>query len=164
MIVDLNNLPEDGKLFEGEIPGEVFDLKDPNTKAASPLDYQLYVQRFDNELLLTGRLEATFELTCMRTLHPFLKTISLPRAAVSFEITEDSRIDVSDALREEILIELPTNPRCEDGDEEQTCEIDERYLALDKEEQSAIEPAPAIRDDDPWKALEGLSTQSDRNN
>lgn len=159
MIVDLNNLPEEGKLFEGELPADLFDLQDENTKAISPLFYQLYAQRFDNELLLTGRLEATFELNCMRTLHPFAKTITLPRAAVSFEIAEESRIDPAPALREEILIELPTNPRCEDGDEEMDCQIDEKYLALDKEGDSAIEPAPAAREDDPWKALEGFSTE-----
>jgi len=159
MKIDLVNLPEEGLMQSGEIPAEIFELGSEDAKAASPLSYSLFVQRFDSELLLTGTLEATFELTCMRSLHPFHQTIHLPKAAVSLEIKEGGILDVSEALREEILIELPTNPRCEEGDEEIECEVNPEYLAVDKPAETDIDTAPARDEDNPWAALDALDSE-----
>ncbi len=159
MKVDLANLPEEGQQQAGEISADFFELGSNDAKAVTPLRYDVYVQRFDNELLLTGSLETTFELTCMRSLHSFEQTIHLPKAAVSHEITEGGVIDLSEALREEILIELPTNPRCEDGDLEMKCELDARYLAVDKDPETDIDTAPARDEKDPWAALDALDSK-----
>lgn len=164
MKIDLPNLPEDGLPLSGEIPPESFQLQQGDARPASPLKYQLWVQRFDNELLLTGELEMTFSLTCMRSLHPFLQTIFLPDTAISVEITEGGILDLTDSLQEEVLIELPTNPRCEEGDTEMTCEVDERYLAVDNLEDSITEPAPthggSTQEENPWAALDALDEES----
>jgi len=124
----------------GELPISIFDLETKRENALTPLKYDLFVQRFDSELLFTGHLEATFELVCMRSLHPFQKTIHLPQAAISLEIVEDGLIDATEALREEILIELPTNPRCE-------------------EEKIDIETPPGSHQPNPWAALDELGTE-----
>ena len=89
MKIDLANLPEEGQHFQGELPPEVFDLENSDILSASPLKYSLFAQRFDTELLLTGEIEATFELTCNVTLESFKQTIFLPAAAVSIEIGPD---------------------------------------------------------------------------
>jgi len=159
MKVDLINLPDEGLHEAGEIPAEFFELKQSDARAVTPLSYELFAQRFDNELLLTGKLQATFELTCMRSLHPFEQTIQLPKAAVSHEITEGGVIDMSEALREEILIELPTNPRCEEGDQEMKCELDPRYLAVDKLTETSVDTAPAQEEPNPWTALDALDSK-----
>ena len=156
MKIELVNLPEEGQAATGEIPAEVFELTKGYTKAASPLRYDLMVQRFDSELLLTGALSATFELTCMRSLHPFLQTIELPSVAVSIEITDSGVVDASEALREEVLIELPDNPRCENGDNPATCEIDPRYLAVDNVPKAELDNASAQDEPNPWDALDAL--------
>ena len=158
MKIELVNLPEEGKTYTGEIPAEVFGLQKGHTKAAGPLRYDLMVQRFDSELLITGALSTTFEFTCMRSLHPFLQTIEIPSATVSIEITDSGVIDTSEALREEILIELPDNPRCEDGDVPGTCEIDPRYLAVDKVPEAGVDNAPAPDEPNPWDALDALKS------
>jgi len=159
MKIDLANLPSEGQHFEGELPPEVFDLQESDIISVSPLKYSLFAQRFDTELLLTGSLEATFELSCMRSLHPFKQTISMPSAAVSIELGNDGFIDPAPQIREEILIELPTNPRCEDGDTPGNCEIDPKYLAVDKPTDDGVEPAPAPKKPNPWGALDALDSQ-----
>ncbi|MGC6427166.1 MAG: YceD family protein [Akkermansiaceae bacterium] len=158
MKIDLAELPDEGKEFEGEIPAEFFGIDDKNTKAASPLAYHIKAQRFDNELLITGALQATFELTCMRSLHNYLQTIEIPQAAISIEIEDQSVIDAADELREEILLELPTNPRCEDGDVPGTCEIDPKYLAVDNPTDAGVDNAPAQDKPSPWAALDALDS------
>ncbi|YCM43924.1 hypothetical protein V2O64_21680 [Verrucomicrobiaceae bacterium 227] len=159
MKIDLANLPDEGEHFQGEISPEVFELGQSDIISVSPVKYDLSAQRFDTELLITGKIEATFELTCMRSLHPFQQTIHLPSAAISIEIGSDSIIDASPAIREEILLELPTNPRCEDGDDPGKCEIDTKYLAVDKSIDDGVDNAPAREKSNPWTALDALDSQ-----
>ena len=159
MKIDLANLPDEGEHFQGEIPSEVFEPGKSDIISVSPISYSLFAQRFDTELLLTGEVEATFELTCMRSLHPFEQTIHVPAAAISIEIKSDSIIDASDAIREEVLLELPTNPKCEDGDNPGKCEIDPKYLAVDKSIDAGVDNAPAREKPNPWAALDALESQ-----
>ena len=104
MKIDLANLPDEGQHFEGELPHEVFDLQESDIISVSALEYSLLTQRFDTELLLNGSLHATFELTCMRSLHSFKQTISMPSVAVSIELGNDGIIDPAPQIREEILL------------------------------------------------------------
>lgn len=159
MKIDLANLPDEGQHFEGEFSPEIFDLKESDIISVSPLKYSLFTQRFETELLLTGRLDATFELTCMRNLHPFKQTIAMPSTAISIELGNDGIIDPTSQIREEILLELPTNPRCEGGDTPGNCEIDPKYLAVDKPTDDGVETAPAPEKPNPWGALDMLDSQ-----
>lgn len=156
LLIDLPTLPEDGKEFSGEIPDSVFDLPPKDARPVGPLIYDLLVQRFESELLLTGSISAPFEFTCVRTLHPFIQTISVENAAIALEIGNSSQIDATEALREEVLIHFPANPRCEDADEPQECEIDPRYLAVDKPSGDDVKTRPRDEGDDRWSALDAL--------
>lgn len=156
LVIDLATLPEEGRELAGELDAEVFDLPAHDARPAGPLAFDGRVQRFGSELLLTGTLEAPFELTCVRTLHPFVQTIRLEDAAVSLEIGEEASIDATEALREEVLLQLPANPRCEDADEPQECRIDPRYLAVDKPGGDGVESPPREEGDDRWGALDRL--------
>lgn len=162
LIIDLATLPEEGKAFAGELPAAVFDLPEGDAVPLGPLEYDLWVQRFGSELLLTGTLSAPFEFTCVRTLHPFKQTIRLEGAAVSVEIGNQGEIDANEALREEILIHFPVDPRCEEGDEPQECEIDPRYLSVDKPEVDTLPTPPRDGGDDRWSALDDLKDLKDQ--
>jgi len=163
LMVDLVNLPEEGKEFSGELAKEIFDLPEDDAQAVGPLKYELWGQRFGGELLLTGSLSAPFEFTCVRTLHPFIQTIYLENSAVSVEIEKEGEIDVTEALREEVLINFPADPRCEEGDVPQKCEIDSRYLSVDKSMQDGLPTPPRAESDDRWSALDTLKDLKDPN-
>ena len=160
--IDLAALPEEGKSISGELPGEIFDLPEGDARAVGPLLYDLRAQRFGSELLLTGTLSAPFEFTCVRTLHPFIQTIRLDDAAISLELGNEGEVEVSEALREEILIHFPLDPRCEEGDVPQKCEIDPRYLSVDKPDEDALPTPPRAVGDDRWSALDTLKDLKDQ--
>lgn len=161
-IIDLAVLPEEGKSFSGELPPEVFDLPEGDARPVGPLEYDLRVQRFGPELLLAGHLSAPFEFTCVRTLHPFIQTIRLDDAAISMETGSEAEIDATEALREEILIHFPIDPRCEEADEPQKCEIDPRYLSVDKPAGDGLPTPPRDGGDDRWSALDHLKDLKDQ--
>jgi uncharacterized metal-binding protein YceD (DUF177 family) len=99
------------------------------------------VQRFEGEVLLQGSLSCPFEFECVRTLHPFVKTITLPQAAVAIEVGNFGEVDATEALREELLLEIPNHPTCDIADTPQKCEIDPLYLAVDKGHSDEVGPA-----------------------
>jgi uncharacterized protein len=162
LMIELGSLPEEGKWFGGELPKEVFDLPEGDAQPVGPLEYEVWAQRFGSELLLTGTLSAPFEFTCVRTLHPFVQTIRLEGAAVSIELGNEGEVDATDALREEILIHFPVDPVCEDGDIPQKCEIDPRYLSVDKPSGDALPTPPRVGNDDRWSALDNLKDLKDQ--
>lgn len=159
LLIQLSELPEEGMSVSGELPKEIFDLPEGDAQPVGPLEYNLWVQRFQSELLFTGSLSAPFEFECVRTLHPFVQTIRLEDAAVSIEIGKEGEVDATEALREEILINFPTDPRCEEGDEPQKCEIDPKYLSVDKPGGDALPTPPRAESDDRWSALDDLKDQ-----
>ena len=162
LTIDPGLLPDEGKEVAGELPAGIFDLPEEDAKALGPLEYELHAQRFGTELLLSGRLSAPFEFTCVRTLHPFRQTIRVEDAAISLEIGDAAQIDATEALREEILIHFPVDPLCDEGDEPQKCEIDPRYLSVDKPRQDALPTPPRDGGDDRWSALDELKDLKDQ--
>lgn len=153
--INLAELTEFGNQIQGEVDPSVFDLKEAEGEAKTGMKYDLFIQRFENELLCQGSLEAVFELQCVRTLHSFVKTISVKDLAVSVEILE-GEVNPTEQLREEIMILLPVYPTCDMGDEKMTCEIEEKYLALDKDHKDGLEDQPSDSSDDRWSALDQL--------
>ncbi len=160
-MIDLAGLPDEGRSYSGELPKEIFDLPAGDAQAVGPLEYDVHVERFGSELLMTGNLSAPFEFTCVRTLHPFVLTIRLESTAVSMEIEKEGEIDATDALREEILLAFPIDPRCEEGDVPQKCEIDPRYLSVDKPAEDGLPTPPRAEGDDRWSALDILKDLKD---
>lgn len=170
LIIELAHLPEEGKEFAGELDQALFDLPKNDAQPVGALEYQLYVQRFDNEVLLRGYLAAPFEFVCVRTNQKFIKTIQLEEVAMAIEITE-GQINATEAMREEIVINFPAYPRCDEGDEAMECEIEEKYLALDKVGANELERPPLDKSeaeidqsgDNRWDALDALDDLKDNN-
>ena len=153
--INMSDLPEDGLQVDGVMDGAVYGLKKGQGAENTGLMFDLYLQRFDTELLIQGVISTTFTLECVRTLHPFDKKISLDKMSLSVEIEEDV-VDLTELLREEILILLPVYPTCDMGDKEMSCEIEEKYLALDTYTKDGVEDEPAQPKDDRWAALDDL--------
>jgi uncharacterized metal-binding protein YceD (DUF177 family) len=160
--IDLACLPDEGKAFLGELGPEIYELPEGDAVPTGPLMYDLWVTRFGSELVLTGSLESAFEFTCVRTLHPFVQTLVLENVAIALELGHEGEVDVADALREEVLIHFPLNPRCEDGDEPMECKIDSRYLVVDKAGEPGVQPPPRAEGDDRWSPLDNLKDLTDQ--
>ena len=156
LVINLADLPEEGKSLSGTLEATIFALPKGDATPLGPLEFSLHAQRFDSELLLRGRLQAPFEFTCVRTLTPFKKTISIEKAAISLEIGASGEVDATEALREEVLLAFPEYPRCDEGDTPVPCEIDPRYLAVDNPGQDDVDVPPAGGGDSRWDALDAL--------
>lgn len=150
---DIRNLPGDGKQIHGTQPASFFQLAETDSlKAESPLVYDLNVIRDDKDIIVTGSLDATFSQECGRCLQRFQQRIFIPEYQTEIPIEKDTTMDLTDMVREDILLALPNFPRCEDGNvEPRDCpaegQFDPTDEPLDDEEPGA---------DGVWNALDQL--------
>lgn len=116
LIIDPRNIPDEGLQIAGELPASLMDLpNDDIARATSPLEYDLTVLRDGSDVFLTGRLGATFELLCGRCAERYPHRVELTGYAQEIPLENDGPLDLTNWLREDILLALPTQPRCETG-------------------------------------------------
>ena len=114
MIIDLKKLSPEGSSYVGEDPGTILELdKDKFAHTDGPVQYDLFAYLTSHELIVKGTVSATVSLRCgkcagffstMLTVSSFLHAYSVSRRVDQVDLTED--------IREDILVEIPTYPSC----------------------------------------------------
>jgi uncharacterized protein len=117
MIINLDQLPEQGMSFEGAEPPEILSLeKSAEFHPAGPLNYDLYAQLVDGALIVRGSLSAEMKGCCARCTQIFSTTVSDSGFLRDyFDLGEAEEVDVTADLREAILLNLPRFPLCDEG-------------------------------------------------
>ena len=147
MKVHVLQIPEDGLHIEGEAPNEVLDLNSDRAKATSPIAYSLDVGLSGGGLFATGTLSVEVECQCVRCLEKFARSLNVDDFACQVELDGREMVDLTEHVREDILLALPAHPHC-DWDGEKVCK------AQFRDAPSEAEPL-----DDPrevWKGLDKL--------
>ena len=153
LIVELRNLPEGGIHREGTMPVSFFGLEasDP-VRPTSPLTYSLDIERDGKELIAQGSVKTTFNLECGRCAERFGYALDLPDFTLEVPVENALTIDLTEPLREDILLALPSYPRCEDGNiTPRACPAEGRFA-----EPVSAEPPPQ-EDKGIWDALDQLN-------
>ena len=148
LILHPGELPSEGKSFEGELCASVFDLHDGLAKPISPLHYALQVSVVDGFLVLQGHLSAHFEFVCALTTKKFEQEILLNPYLESIELENQESVDLTEQLREDILLALPAYPKAPGAESE----ADFPDAKLD--EKASSEGSRRTE----WDALDGLKT------
>jgi len=113
MKIHIRQIPPEGKHIEGEDPASALDLQDPTAEPCKPLRYALDVGLSDGGLFATGRLESGYRLQCVKCLDPFEYDVILPNFACQVELEGAEEVDLTDSLREDIVLALPAHPHCD---------------------------------------------------
>ena len=141
VIISLEEFPEEGLFVEGEADGALFGIDNTGAQSVSPLQYSLEAQLYETELVLRGSVSATFRMRCDRCLREFDYTVEIEELTISCDVRGKVVADVTEDLREEILLELPGYPKCEISGLE--CEINDTFcdFRLDKDPHSGVNSA-----------------------
>ena len=156
LLVELENFPEAGKKYSGELDSEIFGIDDEEVTSIGPLAFDLQVQRFENELFVRGNISAPFKFRCVRCLGYFDYVVEVSDFAASFEIDAQSVVDVSDSMREEIVLDFPAYPKCADGGMENDCMAKTPYFGVDKEGGTGVNSSAPSKNSGVWDALNEL--------
>lgn len=121
LLVNLRHIERETLELEGELSAEELDLVtlDELIQLAQPVTYELEAEQLDDAILVQGRVEAVFKCECARCLKPFKLKLDLENWACHLPLSgEDAAtvindsVDLTPALREDILLELPQRPLC----------------------------------------------------
>lgn len=117
MIIKLDKIPEQGEHFEGAEPAEVLQTKPSDEfRPHGPLQYNLYAQIVDGMLIVRGTLSAVMEARCARCTQIFSTTVNDSGFLRDYsDLDGVEEVDVTDDLREEILLNFPRFPLCDEG-------------------------------------------------
>lgn len=122
LLINLRHLEHKNLELKGELPAAELELEplDELIHAPHPLQYQLEVQRLENDLLVHGELHLTLECECARCLKPFQHELDFDAWAVHLPLTGEEKIptdgdsvDLTPYIREDILLAFPQHPLCE---------------------------------------------------
>ena len=155
-LIELEHLPEEGKFFEDELDSEIFGIDDEELISTGPLSFSLKVQRFEGELFVQGKISAPFQFRCVRCLDMFDFVIVNEQFSTSIEIDGRSAVDLTEVLREEIVIDFPAYPKCADSGEENACMAKTSHFGLDKKGQKGVNSSAPNDQGGVWDALEGF--------
>lgn len=114
MIVDIANMPYEGKHFSGEEPASIFGL-DPESgvEIDRSVAYDLRAYTSPGELLVEGKLRASGSLLCSRCAEPFAFDVHVDDFRCIREVGPDTEsVDLTDEIRESIILGFPNYPIC----------------------------------------------------
>ena len=153
MKIHLNQISEEGLHVEGEEPSSILEFQDITVTPVSPVHYSLDVGISEGGLFATGTVGVDLECTCVACLERFTYALELPGFALQMELTGRETVDLTDPVREDILLALPPHPHC-DWNGERAC----KGAAAPINKGSATDATPETDDDSRkvWGALDQL--------
>ena len=111
--VHLLQVPDEGQHLEGDEDAGFLDLAAIGAKPAGVVHYALEVGGSGTGVFATGRVAVPVEMTCVACLQPFVYEAVVEPFAVQVEIEGRELVDLTPAVREELLLALPNHPRCD---------------------------------------------------
>lgn len=149
----LRDLPEeDGLDLNGELPASLFDdLPGGTVRATGPLAYSLHLLRGGDLATAAGRICAPFDLECVRCCGHFPWQAEIDPYLAELDFEESSTIDLTERLREDILLTLPDYPRCDHDGGARKCPVGDRFTATPPGPDG---PGPTTSEPSQWDALE----------
>ena len=111
MKIKIYQIPEEGLHIEGQEAPSILDISEPLFRFESPIFYRLDIAWMgDRNLLIQGCISTVVRAQCVRTLDWF----DLPLVKQDFqhhqETIQGDEVDLTQQIREDILLLLPSNP------------------------------------------------------
>jgi uncharacterized metal-binding protein YceD (DUF177 family) len=148
MKVHVMQIPDEGAFYEGEDPSSLLELNAASrAKAVAPITYALEVGISEDGIWARGKVGTEVECECVRCLTQFRRALSVPDFAMQEPLEGRDTVDLTDHIREDILLALPAHPTC-DWDGKKVCKATFTAKA------DAAEPIDDGRD--VWKELDNL--------
>jgi uncharacterized protein len=122
LTVNLRHLEAHNVELKGELPVAELDLEiqDEVIQARQPLRYELEAQKVEDGVLIQGHLHLTVDCQCVRCLKAFQYELDLPAWTALLALKGEDAVpvvndcvDLTPAVREDILLELPQHPLCD---------------------------------------------------
>lgn len=121
LLINIRHLEHKSLTAKGELSVEEMEMGqlDDLMRMVAPLKYDLEVEQLDAAILAQGSLKLVLDCECARCLKPFKHRIvlenwacHLPLEGEEAAVLNNDCVDLTPAIREDILLELPQRPLC----------------------------------------------------
>ena len=153
-------LPDTPYLLDGTESAEILELPpdaDPPLAPAGDITYHLSALMAGADLIVTGRASVPLATVCARCLDDITVTIAVKDLCFHFEKVRDLEVDLTDDVREELLLAFPScfycSPDCKGICPMCGANLNHASCACDTRE---AEPEPDAAAPSPWDQLDAL--------
>lgn len=112
MKINVKRIPADGERLTGQEPARAMELDTADVRFQRDIEYDLLAQVHGTALLVTGSLRTPVTLRCSRCLKTFEQPLVVREFVVHRELHGEDFADLTAAIREDILLELPQRALC----------------------------------------------------
>lgn len=161
--VHLNDLPPEGMRFVGELRPAVFREIFPEGPNPSGLTKFDVVVSLDKDLIIIeGVVTSEFQVECGRCLQTIPWTVNLDPYVSEDPREGRSNLDLTEFLREDILLALPAYPNCENPNSSiPRCPAADRFASA-SEYVPISENDAAAPENNLWSALDEIKERIDK--
>ncbi|MCF7791362.1 MAG: DUF177 domain-containing protein [Victivallales bacterium] len=114
--VGILNLTPEGKIFEGTENSDILEIKNTEfIKCPNEIDFFLKVYSVNNGVLVEGKAETILVCKCGKCLSEYNYKLKNEEICHFYENPASSELDLTDDIREDILIKFPMKLRCSEN-------------------------------------------------
>ena len=111
MQIHVRDVPPEGVTQRATYDPAGLDLERPDVRLPEPFEAQAFVSMADHELIADVAIRATLQMTCSRCLNEFTDVVT-PTAIFSYKVQPSDTVDLTEDVRQELLLSYPIVPRC----------------------------------------------------
>lgn len=111
----IENIPLEGIYIEGEESNQLLDFSDPAYEVISNISYDFKVTPMMSDILVQGDASVKIKGVCGRCLKEIEQTIEAEEVCHFYENPSTSELDITNEIREDIIISLPANIICDES-------------------------------------------------
>ena len=114
MKINIKRIPEEGERLTGVESPAILGIEEEDLRFECDISYDLFAQHQGQALLVTGKLQTPATLRCSRCLKKFRKPLTVREFVFHKELTGEDFVDLTDNIREDIILQLPQRALCHD--------------------------------------------------
>lgn len=114
MKIYVNRVPAEGVREETTYDPNALDVERFDAHPEAPIRLSSFIRRVDRELIVEAAVRCALQLTCARCLHTFTQDFETT-ALLTYEVSPTDVVDVTEDVRQEIILAYPMIPVCQPG-------------------------------------------------
>lgn len=111
MKINVHQIPPEGLHEEASYDPAPLDMGREDIVLPAPFEVKAFIVKADPEVVVDADIRCPLRLTCARCLTEFDRTVA-PHAVFSYEVPSTDVIDITEDVRQEIILAYPMIPVC----------------------------------------------------
>jgi uncharacterized protein len=112
MKIDLDKIPPDGVQLDGTELPKILDISVEGVGFNDPIEVSIFAIKSGSTLIVKGGLKTKIDFKCGRCLKSFSSVVESKNLNYTYEVAGLNELDITEDLREEVLLLLPLRPLC----------------------------------------------------